>query len=165
MATRRDRVLASVETSDDDDRCRCPAAGRPVDRGRGACPNRGGARCAWSTHDRCRRVDCSSTSDGIGQLIAIPVTAGGRGSRPGRGGGSESKSAYRAPRSRAYGDGISCRLGRDRSQLDRCAGSGRARRRIMACSNGIRVRRFCARRGRIRRRRAGSRPDSESAPS
>ena len=105
------------------------------------------------------------TSDGIGQLIAIPVTAGGRGSRPGRGGGSESKSAYRAPRSRAYGDGISCRLGRDRSQLDRCAGSGRARRRIMACSNGIRVRRFCARRGRIRRRRAGSRPDSESAPS
>ncbi len=105
------------------------------------------------------------TSDGIGQLIAIPVTAGvavvGLGvvavaSR-------KALTARRAPV--RTGDGISCRLGRDRSQLDRCAGSGRARRRIMACSNGIRVRRFCARRGRIRRRRAGSRPDSESAPS
>ena len=62
------------------------------------------------------------TSDGIGQLIAIPVTAGvavvGLGvvavaSR-------KALTARRAPR--AYGDGISCRLGRDRSQLDRCAG-------------------------------------------
>lgn len=68
------------------------------------------------------------TSDGIGQLIAIPVTAGvavvGLGvvavaSR-------KALTARRAPRARAYRNGISCRLRRDRSQLDRRAGAGRA---------------------------------------
>lgn len=98
MATRRDRVLASVETSDDDDRCRCPVAGRPVDRGRGACPNRGVLGALGALMIGLKRLDALHIRR-YRPIDRDPGDGGGRGSRPGRGGGSESKAltARRAP--------------------------------------------------------------------
>src|SRR3546814_5317423 len=107
MATRRDRVLASVETSDDDDRCRCPVAGRPVDRGRGACPNRGVA--GWpGAPNTGFRVWNAFTFRGHGPIDLDTGAGGVRGIRPGGGGGSTTTSANGAPPSRAYGYGILC---------------------------------------------------------